>query len=132
MNINTRFKLMGLWITLMLLYIYCDIYSFHRTGYIDEMIAGKIGPFEVSQGLLAAFGALMIIPALMILVCLFFNLKINKWFNIVIGALYTLVNIGNLVGETWAYYWIYGLIEAAITVIIIITAVKWKKEEKDC
>ena len=131
MKIITRFKLIGLWITLMLLYIYCDIYSFHRTGYIDEMSAGKIGPFEVSQGLLAAFGALMIIPTLMILVCLFLNQKINKWFNIVIGALYTLVNIGNLVGETWVYYWIYGLIETAITVIVIITAIKWKKEETE-
>ena len=120
---------MGLWITLMLLYIYCDIYSFHRTGYIEEMIANKIGPFEVSQGLLAAFGVLMIIPVLMIPVCLFLKTKINKWLNIVVGILYTLVNIGNLIGETWIYYWIYGLIETAITIIIIITAFKWKKEE---
>ena len=131
MKINTNFKLMGLWITLMLLYIYCDIYSFHRTGYVNEMIAGKIGPFEVSQGILAAFGALMIIPALMIPVCLFLKTKINRWVNIVVGALYTLVNIGNLAGETWVYYWIYGLIETAITVIVIITAIKWKKEETE-
>ena len=120
---------MGLWITLILLYIYCDIFSFHRTGYIDEMIAGMIGPFEVSQESLAVFGLLMIIPVLMIPTCLFLKVKINKWFNIVIGALYTLVNIGNLVGETWIYYWIYGLIEIAITIIIIITAVKWKEDE---
>ena len=129
MKINTKIKLMGLWITLMLLYIYCDIYSFHRTGYIEEMIANKIGPFEVSQGILAVFGALMIIPALMIPVCLFLKTKINKWLNIVIGVLYTLVNIGNLIGETWVYYWIYGLIEAVITIIIVITAYKWKNDE---
>ena len=129
MKVNIQIKLMGLWITLMLLYIYCDIYSFHRTGYIEEMMANKIGPFDVSQGLLAAFGVLMIIPALMVPVCLFLKPKINKWLNIVVGILYTLVNIGNLIGETWAYYWIYGLIETAITIIIIITAFKWKKEE---
>jgi len=131
MKVNTQIKLMGLWITLMLLYIYCDIYSFHRTGYIEEMIANKIGPFEVSQGLLAVFGMLMIIPALMIPVCLFLKTKIIKWLNIIVGALYILVNIGNLIGETWLYYWIYGLIEAAVTIIIFITAVKWKNEETD-
>jgi len=129
MKINTKIKLMGLWITLMLLYIYCDIYSFHRTGYIEEMIANKIGPFEVSQGLLAAFGVLMILPVLMIPICLFLNPQITKWLNIIVGVLYTLVNIGNLISETWLYYWIYGLIEAAITIIIIITAIKWKNEE---
>jgi hypothetical protein len=124
---NTKIKLAGLWITLMLLYIYCDIYSFHRTGYINEMIAGKIGPFEVSQGLLAAFGMLMIIPALMVSACLFLKASINKWVNIVAGILYALVNIGNLIGETWAYYWIYGIIELLITVLIIIVAFKWEK-----
>jgi hypothetical protein len=66
LKVSVRIKLAGLWITLMLLYIYCDIYSFYRTGYVNEMIMGMIGPFEVSQGILVAFGALMAIPVLMI------------------------------------------------------------------
>ena len=127
--INLRIKLAGFWTTLMLLYIYCDIYSFHRTGYINEMIAGKIGPFEVNQGLLAVFGALMIIPALMIPACLILKFKINKWLNVVVGGLYALVNIGNLIGETWVYYWIYGILELALTIFIIFVAAKWTKEE---
>jgi len=127
--VNQRVKLAGLWTALMLLYIYCDIYSFHRTGYMEEMLAGKIGPFGVSQGVLAAFGVLMVIPALMIPACLLLKANIAKWANVVIGVLYALVNIGNLVGETWIYYWIYGILELAVTVGIIIMASKWAKEE---
>jgi len=126
---NTRVKLAGLWIVLMLLYIYCDIYSLHRPGYISEMIAGFIGPFEVSQMTLALFGILMAIPALMILVCLFIRrAAIAKWINVVAGVVYTIVNVGNLVGESWAYYWLYGVIEIAVTVGAVVLAVKWPKE----
>lgn len=127
-KVNTRIKLAGLWTTMILLYIYCDIYSFHRPGYINEMIAGIMGPFEVSQGILAVFGILMAVPALMIPACLFLKTRITKWVNILVAVLYTLVNIGNLVGEAWAYYWIYGILEIAVTVFIIIVALKWPKE----
>jgi len=128
--VNLRLKLAGLWTALMLLYIYCDIYSFHRTGYLEKMLAGKIGPFDVSQGLLAAFGLLMAIPALMIPACLLLKARFAKWANVIVGALYALVNVGNLVGETWAYYWIYGILELTITIVVIIMAAKWAKEEK--
>ncbi len=128
-KVNTRIILIGLWVTLMLLYIYCDIYSFHRTGYIDEMIAGRIGPFAASQGLLAAFGVLMIIPILMIPACLFLKAGTTKSINVVVGILYTLVNLGNLVGETWAYYWIFGILEIAVTIGIIAAAIKWPEEK---
>jgi len=39
--------------------------------------------------------------------------------------LFALVSIGNLVGESWAYYWIYGVIEFLVTVLIVIKAFKW-------
>jgi len=67
---RTQTRLTGLWITLVLLYVYCDIYSFHRPGYVADMTAGKIGPFDVSQGTLAGFGVLMAVPILMIPACL--------------------------------------------------------------
>ena len=126
---NTRLKLTGLWTTLMLLYIYCDIYSMFRTGHLEEAMAGKMGVFEVSQVTLAVLGALMIPTALMVAVSLFAKAGVVKWASIIVGALYTLVNIGNLVGETWAYYWIYGILELALTIFIIIVAAKWPKEE---
>ena len=116
---RTQVRLAGLWITLVLLYVYCDIYSFHRPGYVADMTAGKIGPFDVSQGTLAGFGVLMAVPILMIPASLFLNLVIVRWLSLLVGILYTLVNVGNLVGETWAYYWVYGLLEIAVTALII-------------
>ena len=129
-TVNIRVKLAGLWTTLMLLYIYCDIYSTFRTGHLQEVMAGKIGPFEVNQATLAFWGALMIPTALMVTVSLFAKAGVVKWGSIIIGILYTFVNIGNLVSETWVYYWMYGILELALTIFIIIVAAKWPKEEK--
>ena len=128
LTVNERLKVMGLWITLMVLYIYCDIFSFHRIDYIETMTANMMGPFEVTQATLAVFGALMIIPALMMPACLFLKEKAVKWASIIVGALYTLVNIGNLIGETYVYYLLFGIIETALSIAIIVFAAKWKEE----
>jgi hypothetical protein len=127
-RVNTRVKLGGIWITLMLLYIYCDIYSFHRPGYVDELIAGRIGPFKATQEVLTIFGLLMIIPALMILACLFLKFKVAKWVNIIVSALYLVVNISNLIGESWIYYWIFAILEILLTISVIVLALKWKED----
>ena len=128
-TVSVRLKMMGLWITLMLLYIYCDIYSFFRTGLLEDISAGKIGLFDVSQGMLAVMGVLMIIPALMVSVCLFLKEKAAKWFSVAVGILYILVNVGNLVGEAWVYYWIFGITELAVTIGIVVFALKWKTKD---
>ena len=128
---DTRQKLTGLWTTLMLLYIYCDIYSTFRPGHLEEAMAGRMGPFEVGQGSLAIMGALMIPAALMVAVSLFAKARVARLAGIIVGAIYTCVNVANLIGEAWAYYWIYGVLELGLTAIIIIVAASWPKKEKE-
>ena len=125
---NTRTILIGLWVVLILLYIYCDHFSFFRTGEIERIISGFIGPFKITQLSLVLFSLITIIPSLIIIACLFIDPKYLRLINIIGGILFTLVNIGNIVGETWAYYLMYGIIEIAITVLIIIISIKWKKK----
>ncbi len=36
-----------------------------------------------------------------------------------------MVSIGNLVGETWVYYIMYGVIEVLIFLAIVFYALKW-------
>jgi hypothetical protein len=125
---STRTILIGLWITLMLLYIYCDIFSFFRPNHINEILEGKLGPFQINQIFLIVSGILMAIPALMIIANLFIKLVAIKWINIIVGIVYTFVNIGNIIGETWGYYIMYGIIEIIITVLVIIKSIKWPKK----
>jgi hypothetical protein len=128
-KVNSKIKLSGLWVSLMLLYIYADILSLFRPGQVQEMLEGRMGPFPATQGSLLTASILMIIPALMVFLALTLNAKANRNLNIFFGALYTLVNISNLIGETWVYYLAFGVVEIGITLLIIWHAWKWPKPE---
>ena len=122
---DVRMKLSALWVSMMLLYIYADILSLFRPGQVEEMIDGRMGPFPVTQGSLMTASILMIIPAVMVFLSITLMPAGNRWVNIVFGALYTIVNISNLIGEIWIYYISFGVVEIALTLLIIWYAWKW-------
>ena len=128
-KINVKIKLSALWVTLMLLYIYADFFSHYNPGDLEEIIAGFIGPFPVTQVSLLLSSILMIIPAVMVFLSLTLKPKANRRTNVTFGILYTVVNIGNLIGETWAYYILFGIIEIVLTLLIVLYAWKWPKQE---
>jgi hypothetical protein len=125
-KIPVRMKLSALWVALMLVYIYCDIYSLFRTGVIEEMISGRMGPFPVTQVSLLSASILMIIPAVMVFLSLTLKPQVGRWANIILGVLYTFVNISNLIGETWVYYIFSAVVEIALTLLIVWYAWRWK------
>ena len=129
MKIGVKMKLSALWVAMMLLYIYADILSLFRPGQIEEMREGLMGPFPVTQGSLLTASILMIIPAVMVFLSLTLRPKVNRWANVTLGVLYTLVNISNLIGETWAYYIFFGIMEIVLTLLIVWYAWTWANPE---
>ena len=129
-RINVKMKLAALWVAMMLLYIYADILSFFRPGQIEEVMQGRMGPLPVTQGSLLAASLLMIIPAVMVFLSLTLKPVVNRWTNITLGALYTLVNISNVMGETWAYYITFGVVEIVLSLLIVWYAWRWTNPER--
>jgi hypothetical protein len=128
-RINVKMKLAALWVAMMLLYIYADILSLFRPGQVQEMLEGRMGPFSVTQGSLLVASILMIIPAVMVFLSLTLKPKVDRWTNITLGVLYTFVNISNLIGETWAYYIFFGIVEIVLTLLIVWYAWRWTNPE---
>ena len=122
---DVRIKLSALWVAMMLLYIYADILSLFKPGQLDEMIDGFMGPFPVTQTSLVIASILMIIPALMVFLSIILKPNVNRWLNIGLGVLYIFVNISNLIGETWAYYITFGVVEIVLAFLIVWYAWKW-------
>ena len=122
---DVRTKLSALWIAVMLLYIYADILSLFRPGQIEEIMDGLLGPVAVTQGSLVVASVLMIIPAVMVFLSLTLKPGVNRWTNIALGVFYTLVNISNLIGESWAYYISFGAVEIVFTLLIVWYAWTW-------
>ena len=128
-KINVKMKLSALWAVLMLIYIYADHFSLFRTGQIEEIISGRMGPFPVTQGSLLTASILMMIPAVMVFLSLTLRARVNRWVNIILGVLYTFVNFGNLIGETWVFYISFVVVELALTLLIAWQAWKWRNPE---
>ena len=129
-KINTKMKLSALWVALMFIYTYADILSLFKAGAIEKMMRGFMGPFPVSQGSLLSASILMIIPAVMVFLSLTLKSKVNRWVNIILGVLFTFVNISNLIGETsWIFYMSFVVVEIALTLLIVGYAWKWRNPE---
>jgi len=127
-KIDTRLIIMSAWIAVMCLYIYCDIFSLYKPGQLESMIKGRMGFLDVSQMSLFWAGVLMAIPSLMIFISPVVSAKVCRIANLAISPIYFLVNIGNLVAETWGYYYLFGLLELGLVVIIFIVSLRWPRQ----
>ncbi len=126
---DVRLKLSALWIALMFIYLYNDFFEITRPGYMDELIAGNIAPSLMVQIEYFAYMMIMAIPSLMIFLSLTLKPKVNCWTNIIVGVLYTALQIWTIVGESWAFYIFGVIIEVVLTATIVWYAWKWKKQE---
>ena len=131
-KINVKIKLSALWVVFMMFYTYADIFSLYRPGQIDKMMSGLMGPFPVTQMSLLTASILTAIPAVMIFLSLALKPKVNRWVNMIVGILYILVGIGNLIGETWAYYITYGVTETVLTLLIVLQVTQLKVRMVNC
>ena len=127
-GVDTKLIVMSAWIALMCLYIYCDIFSLYRPGTIDDISRGRMGFLVVSQMSLFVASFLMIIPSMMILVSILSTAKVNRIINLITSTIFFLVNIGNLVTETWGYYYLFGLLEIGLVTFIFIVSLRWPRQ----
>lgn len=125
-GIDKRQAIALAWVALVLLYAYCDILSLFRPGTLSEMLAGRMGPVAASQGSILAAAALMAIPIAMIAVTAILPRRPARLVSLISAAVYFAVNVGNLVGESWAYYYAFGMLELAATAFIFAMSLKWK------
>lgn len=126
-KINIKIKLAGLWVSLVLCYIYGDYFGLYTPNTLEDIIAGKMGPLgNVTEGILVGVSVMMSIPSLMVFLSLVLKPKISRWLNIIFGIIYTLIMIITIPGS-WFYYIYFGIIEIAITLAIVWYAWRWPK-----
>jgi len=51
-KVNVKLKLAALWTSFMFLYIYVDYFHLYMPGSLEDMLAGKVFVFEITQAFL--------------------------------------------------------------------------------
>jgi Family of unknown function (DUF6326) len=125
----TRIKLSGLWVATALCYIEGDFTTFFPPGgYIQQSLAGRMGPFRTSQLTLLGGSVFVSIPCVLVFLSLVLPSAWCRRVNIVFGILYTVINALSAFTTTWAYFVYFGVVESVLTVLVVWYSWKWARE----
>jgi hypothetical protein len=129
--VPVRYKLSAIWASVMFCYIYVDYFELYIPGKLQGMLAGNMMPLgPVTQGILLGTGIMMAVPSLMVFLSLALKAPVSRWLNIILGTVYTLIQLLVVSGSGWAFYIGIGLLEAALTAFIAWTAWTWPRHPR--
>ncbi|MFC0181166.1 hypothetical protein SAMN04515674_12021 [Pseudarcicella hirudinis] len=127
-GINIKIKLSALWIAVMFCYVYGDYFILFVPGHIKDMMDGNSGVGNTSPVSILSFALMMTFPILMIVLSLVLTPQINRWANISVGIIFTLIMaliVFTSKGK-WMLFYIYlGCVEIILTSLIVWLAWKW-------
>lgn len=127
MKIHVKMKISALWASVMFCYIYADYFGLYAPGTLQGMLAGRMGPLgPTTQGVLLGTSLMMAIPSVMVFLSLALKPKLNRWVNIILGVIYTVIILITM--WDWAFYIFFGVVEVVLTALIVWYAWNWPKE----
>jgi hypothetical protein len=125
-QVDVKLVLCALWIAMLFVFAYVDIFGFLRADVLNAALRGKVtAGLTVNQVFLTFTLIYILLPALMVALSLVLKPRVNRIVNIVVSLVYLITIIGLCIGETWVYYLLGSFIEVILLVAIARTAWKW-------
>ncbi len=123
-----RAKLAAAWTSLMFFYIYVDYLHLYKPGTIEDILAGVVFEFDISQTFVVTALVIVGIPALMILLSTTLPARANRTLNLVVASLHIPIAVFNILGESWLYFYGLGVVvEVIILAYILRSAWTWPR-----
>ena len=123
-QVGVRLKIASLWIAMLFLFAYGDIFGFFAPGRIGEIQSGKVSGIEITQTFLVAVSVYIAIASAMVFLTLVLRPAVNRWANIVLAALYIVSIVASVFGED-AYFLFLSVMEIAMLALIVWYAWTW-------
>ena len=127
-QIPVQAKLAAAWTSFMFLYIYVDYLHLYKPGVIDDILAGIVFKFDISQTFVISALMLMAIPILMVMLSTTLPARANRTINLVVASLYIPVSAFNVLGESWILFYGLGVaLEVIVLAVILRSAWTWPR-----
>lgn len=128
-NLDTKTMLSTLWIFLTVNFIFCDVFSLMYSEDLRQILEGKVGDIALTQEFLLAFGIIMEIPMIMIVLSRTLKRPLNRPLNIAFGVFLFIIQAWSLTtGDNSLHYIFFSMVEMLTLAIIIWMAWSWKVE----
>jgi hypothetical protein len=125
--VNVKLVLSALWIAMLFVFAYVDIFAFFREDVLRAGLDGEMAGMAVTQGLLTAILLYILVPSLMVVLSLVLKPRANRISNITVSVLYAVTVAVSCIGETWVYYLLGSAVEVVLLLAIARTAWKWPR-----
>lgn len=126
-EVGVRLKISALWVVLLFLYAYGDIFGFFKPGQIQDVVSGEISGIDITEGFLFAVSVYVAIASVMIFVTLVLRPAAARWSNVMLAIVYIATIVAAAIGES-AYYWFLSVVEIAALALVVRYAWTWPRE----
>jgi hypothetical protein len=129
-RIDVKLVLSSLWIAMLVVFAYVDIFALLRADVLRAAPDGTMAAtgITIDQVFLVSTTVYILIPTLMVFLSLVLRPRVNRIINIVVALVYAVSIIASCIGEGWIYYLLGSAVEVALLVAIVRTAWVWPKE----
>jgi hypothetical protein len=70
---------------------------------------------------------MLALPSLMILLSVILKATFSRWLNVIVGIIYTAIQLAVVAKSGWGFYIALGILEAALTALVVWTAWTWPR-----
>jgi|SRR5450631_305919 hypothetical protein len=130
-KIDVKLVLSALWIAMLIVFAYVDIFGFLRADILRAALDGKMAATGITldQMFLVFTTVYILIPTLMVFLALVLRPRVNRIVNIVVALFYAVSIIALCIGEGWVYYLLGSAVEVVLLVAIVRTAWTWPRTQ---
>lgn len=126
-GVPVKLKISALWAAAIFCYVYADFFALHEPGRLANMNAGILAPFgPATAGMMLGVSVMMAVPSVMVFLSLVLPPSANRWFNMALGAIYTIIIILTMIGAP-LFYLFFGAVEVALTSAIVWYGWTWPR-----
>ena len=123
-QVGVRLKISALWIAMLFLFAYGDIFGFFAPGHLEEITRGEISGIRITQAFLLAISVYVTVASLMVFLTLVLTPTVGRWANIVLPILYIVSILASAIGED-AYYLLLSVAEILLLITVLWYAWRW-------
>jgi hypothetical protein len=125
-QVGVRIKISAVWVAVMLLFAYGDIFGFFAPGRIREVMSGEVSGIKITQTFLFAISVYIAVASVMVVLSLVLAPRVDRWVNIVLPVLYIISIVASAIGED-TYFVFLSLAEVALLLLLIRYAWTWPR-----
>jgi hypothetical protein len=131
-KINVKIKLSVLWLFGQVTLLTFLVLEFLEQDVLEGIIDGNMRGLPMGPETLLFYAVMLLTPLVMAFLSLTLKGSVNRWANIILGAFFTFIYLGDLIAHLanpYAYAMLMGIAAVVAQALIVWYAWKWPKQE---